>query len=119
MYFLRYSIYPWLKSYQNNSQKATILLKTVSATYIACKLYALIYNHDKHLSDRIHKWFFKTVRSLPVIGTKIQEEVNKAKADVAAQKSLYNPSYLMQLPENSSTADQMIERVEAYLNVLT
>lgn len=102
-----------------NDDKATIVLKTVSATYIACKLYAWIYNHDKHLSDRIHKWFFKKVRSLPVVGTKIQEQVNKAKADVATQKSLYNPSYLMQLPENSSTADQMIERVEAYLNMDT
>ena len=85
--------------------------------FIACKLYEWVYHNDKHVSDRVQQYFFKTLRQLPVIGDKIKAEVEKAKTDVRSQKSLYNPSYIMELPQKSSTAEEMIMRVENYLNV--
>ena len=84
---------------------------------IACKLYEWVYHNDKHVSDRVQQYFFKVLRQLPVIGDKIKAEVEKAKTEVRSQKSLYNPTYIMELPQKSSTAEEMIMRVESYLNV--
>jgi len=100
-----------------NDDKATVALKTIALTYTACKLYEWVYHNDKHVSDRIQQYFFKTLRQLPVIGDKIKAEVEKAKTEVRSQKSLYNPTYIMELPQKSSTAEEMIMRVESYLNV--
>ena len=85
--------------------------------FIACKLYEWVYHNDKHASDRIRNYFFQTLRKLPVVGDKIKAEVEKAKAEVRSQKSLYNPTYIMELPQKSSSAEEMIMRVENYLNV--
>ena len=126
-----------------NDDKATVALKTIALTYtgrdsqtihstpghicppslrvvnllIACKLYEWVYHNDKHVSDRVQQYFFKVLRQLPVIGDKIKAEVEKAKTEVRSQKSLYNPTYIMELPQKSSTAEEMIMRVESYLNV--
>jgi len=102
-----------------NDDKATVALKTIALTYTACKLYEWVYHNDKHVSDRVQQYFFKVLRQLPVIGDKIKAEVEKAKTEVRSQKSLYNPTYIMELPQKSSTAEEMIMRVESYLNMDT
>ena len=54
-----------------------------------------------------------------MIGEKIQKQVDDAKKDVRNQKSLYNPTYQMELPAKSSTTEEMIQRVENYLQVMS
>ena len=44
---------------------------------------------------------------LPIIGPKIKDEVEKAKASVRKNKDLYNPSYVLELPAKSKTVDEM------------
>merc|ERR1711892_532834 len=100
-----------------NEDKATLALKAVAITLAASKLNEIIYHHDKHFTDRVQAWFYQFVRSLPGIGEKIQLQVDEAKATVRNQKSRYNPKYIMQLPEKSSSVDEMIEKVEFYLKV--
>ena len=100
-----------------NEDKATLVLKAVLITWAASKLNEVVYHHDKHFTDRVRSWFFQFVRSLPVVGDKIQDQVDEAKASVRNQKSLYNPKYIMQLPDEPSTVDQMMEKVEFYLKV--
>lgn len=43
--------------------------------------------------------------------------MDKAKESVRNQKSLYNPKYIMQLPDKPSTVAEMMEKVEFYLKV--
>jgi len=102
-----------------NEDKATLVLKAVLITWAASKLNEVVYHHDKHFTDRVRSWFFQFVRSLPVVGDKIQDQVDEAKASVRNQKSLYNPKYIMQLPDEPSTVDQMMEKVEFYLKMDT
>merc|ERR1712106_647335 len=102
-----------------NEDKATLALKAVAITLAASKLNEIVYHHDKHFTDRVQAWFYQFVRSLPGIGEKIQLQVDEAKATVHNQKSLYNPKYIMQLPEKSSSVDEMIEKVEFYLKMDT
>jgi hypothetical protein len=66
-------------------------------------------NFDISLSfvTLIQSNFFTTLRLLPIIGPKIKNEVEKAKASVRKNKDLYNPSYVLELPAKSKTVDEM------------
>lgn len=108
------------------------VLKTAGSTLLACYIYDIVYNNDIHFTDRVQEAytelitvkldafnlsisfetliqskFFKTLRLLPIIGPKIKDEVEKAKASVRKNKDLYNPSYLLELPAKSRTVDEM------------
>jgi len=102
-----------------NEDKATLAVKSAAITILLCKVYETIYHHDKHVTERFQKWLFKAVRQLPIIGEKIQKQVDEAKESVRSQKSLYNPSYIMKLPEHSSTVEEMKVRIQHYLDMDT
>lgn len=57
-------------------------LKAILLTFATSKAYEIVYHHDKHFTDRVRNWFFQFVRTLPVIGDKIQAQVDEAKSSV-------------------------------------
>jgi len=99
--------------------RATLVVKTVGVTFAACYIYDWIYHHDKSATTRIKRNFFNMIRSLPVIGPKIAEEVAKARKSIQSGKELYHEHYLMKLPEKSSTVEEMILKIQSYIDLDT
>jgi len=102
-----------------HDDKFSLVLKTAGSTLLACYIYDIVYNNDKHFTDRLQSNFFKTLRLLPIIGPKIKNEVEKAKASVRKNKDLYNPSYVLELPAKSKTVDEMKLIIKDYLDMDT
>ena len=62
-------------------------LKAILLTLATSKAYEVVYHHDKHFTDRVRTWFFQFVRGLPVVGEKIQAQVDEAKSSAQVLKT--------------------------------
>ncbi|XP_071848508.1 sphingosine-1-phosphate lyase 1-like isoform X2 [Apostichopus japonicus] len=87
---------------------------TFFLTVILVKIWDKIFNREKDLFTTIKESFFKFVRSLPIIGAKIQEELDSTKSEIS--RNMFplkkGQKYLTHLPQKGMQADKLIEIVK-------
>uniref|UniRef100_A0A5F8G8Q2 sphinganine-1-phosphate aldolase n=1 Tax=Monodelphis domestica TaxID=13616 RepID=A0A5F8G8Q2_MONDO len=84
-------------------------------TLLIVWLYGFLFQAES-LFSRVQKKFFRIIRKVPIIGTKIQERLNKVKEDILKNLTFLKVEheYVKNLPsEGLSTAD-ILERLQDY-----
>ncbi|XP_069466838.1 sphingosine-1-phosphate lyase 1 [Ambystoma mexicanum] len=95
-----------------------LIASTLIATLLAVWLKEFLFQ-DESLFSRCKKQFFKIVRRLPFIGTKIQKQLNKALDDMADKMVTLKDgaSYVQSLPEQGLKHSEVIERLKEYTSM--
>ena len=101
----------------NNEDRASVVIKTVGTTAIACYIYDYVYNHEKSVKFRVNRNFWNFIKSLPMVGDKIREELSKVQKGIKNAPDLYHPTYMMELPQNSKTVEEVIKMIDEYSDV--
>ncbi|KAM4636004.1 sphingosine-1-phosphate lyase 1 [Discoglossus pictus] len=107
------------RHFVNERYKGVEPCHLIALTFISTLL--LVWTYDflfqpESLKSRIKKQFFKTLRSLPFVGTQIQKELDKALRDMNAQmgSSKDGVSYVTTLPKSGLQQDQVMEELKQY-----
>ncbi|XP_053307154.1 sphingosine-1-phosphate lyase 1 [Spea bombifrons] len=92
-----------------------LIALTVTSTLLSVWIYNFIFQRES-LKSRCKKQFFKTVRRLPFIGTKIQSQLNKALDEMSDRLvSLKDGmSYVKALPQTGLKQEQVMEKLKEY-----
>ncbi|XP_060097166.1 sphingosine-1-phosphate lyase 1 [Heteronotia binoei] len=88
---------------------------TVATTLLVVWLYTFITELDD-IKTRTKKWFFRTIRKLPFIGTVIKQKVNKAMDDVVSSLAfLHNGKpYVQTLPAKGLSQPEVLQKLKDY-----
>ncbi|KAL4241054.1 Sphingosine-1-phosphate lyase 1 [Mactra antiquata] len=93
-----------------------IIAYTFGFTLILVSIYSYLFDHEKSLKQRATKSFFKFVKSLPIIRTKIAAEVQKNAKQIESgfQKGLGSLKYVHKLPSKGLTEDEVMKELDRY-----
>lgn len=92
-----------------------LIASTLVVTLLAVWLHGFLFQ-DESLFSRCKKKFFKTVRKLPFIGTKIQKQLDNALEDMAGKMATLKDgaSYVRSLPVQGLKHSEVLERLKEY-----
>lgn len=94
-----------------------VVFVTAGTTLILAQIYSFLFgDHIYTLKQRIRISFFKFVRKLPLIGTKIQVEVKKGIDQMGEQSFTPKPKekYRMTLPKKGLSHEEVLDEVAQY-----
>ncbi|XP_030425832.1 sphingosine-1-phosphate lyase 1 isoform X2 [Gopherus evgoodei] len=88
---------------------------TFASTLVVVWLHGILFQPES-LTSRSKKWFFKTLRKLPFVGTIIQKQFNKALDDVASGLRFLNDGkgYIKALPAQGMSQPVLLEKMKEY-----
>ncbi|XP_053548006.1 sphingosine-1-phosphate lyase 1 [Bombina bombina] len=96
----------------------SLIAVTVGSTLLLVWLYNFIFQPESLIS-RGKKQFFRLVRRLPFIGTKIQEQLNKALNDMSEKMGTLKDgvSYVTALPHTGLKQDDVMKELKQYSSI--
>ncbi|XP_033637772.1 sphingosine-1-phosphate lyase 1-like [Asterias rubens] len=91
-----------------------IILATASIVVILGWLRGELFLHELSIFERTKLSLFRTIRSLPIIGRKIQEELDKTKASIAKDMFPLPPGvvYNTTLPDSGLSDDKLLTLIK-------
>ncbi|KAL8187007.1 UNVERIFIED_CONTAM: Sphingosine-1-phosphate lyase 1 [Gekko kuhli] len=97
------------------TEPSQLIALTVTATLLVVWLFTFITQLDD-IKSRVKKWFFRTVRKLPIIGTVIQKKLNKALDDVVSFLPFLNQGkpYVRTLPAKGLSQPEILQKLKEY-----
>ncbi|XP_040292091.1 sphingosine-1-phosphate lyase 1-like [Bufo bufo] len=108
-----------IRSFINDSFKelepSHLITLTVASTLVTIWTYNFIFQRES-IKSRCKKQFFRIIRRMPFIGSKIQNELNKA-LDYMAHGMLnekYGMSFVKTLPHTGLKQEQVMEKLKEY-----
>uniref|UniRef100_A0A8C4WIM5 Sphingosine-1-phosphate lyase 1 n=1 Tax=Gopherus evgoodei TaxID=1825980 RepID=A0A8C4WIM5_9SAUR len=92
---------------------------TFASTLVVVWLHGILFQPES-LTSRSKKWFFKTLRKLPFVGTIIQKQFNKALDDVASGLRFLNDGkgYIKALPAQGMSQPVLLEKMKEYSSMV-
>ncbi|KAM4030547.1 sphingosine-1-phosphate lyase 1 [Anomaloglossus baeobatrachus] len=108
-----------IRSFVNDSFKhlepCHLIMLTFASTMVTVWVYNFIFQRES-LKSRCKKQFFRLVRRLPIIGSKIQKELDKALDEMAHRllKAKDGISFVKTLPRNGLKQDKVMEKLKEY-----
>ncbi|XP_075697803.1 sphingosine-1-phosphate lyase 1 [Rhinoderma darwinii] len=108
-----------VRTYVNDAFKELepchLIILTFASTIVTVWVYNFIFQRES-LKSRCKKQFFRIVRRLPFIGSKIQKELDKALDDMAHRllSSKDGMSFVKTLPRTGLKQEQVMEKLKEY-----
>ncbi|XP_070544645.1 sphingosine-1-phosphate lyase 1-like [Ptychodera flava] len=102
-----------INSYCSGMEAWQIVLYTLGLTLVVVWLYRFLFDHELGLFERIQKSFFKNVRHLPIIGTKIKQEIEKTCNNVENFSFKLEPgqTYVTNLPYTGLSESKLLQLI--------
>ncbi|KAM3913487.1 sphingosine-1-phosphate lyase 1 [Leptodactylus fuscus] len=105
----------FINDYFKELEPCHLITLTFASTMVTVWAYNFVFQRES-LKSRCKKQFFRLVRSLPYIGSKIQKELDKALDEMAHR--LISPkegmSFVRTLPCNGLKQEQVMEKLKEY-----
>ncbi|XP_073541959.1 sphingosine-1-phosphate lyase 1 [Phyllobates terribilis] len=108
-----------IRSFVNDSFKdlepCHLITLTFASTLVTVWVYNFIFQRES-LKSRCKKQFFRMVRRLPIIGSKIQKELDKALDEMAHRllNAKDGMSFVKTLPRNGLKQEKVMEKLKEY-----
>ncbi|XP_056386721.1 sphingosine-1-phosphate lyase 1 [Hyla sarda] len=108
-----------IRSFLNDSLKELepchLIILTFASTLVVVWVYNFVFQRES-ITSRCKKQFFRLVRKLPYIGSKIQKELDKALNDMAHKvlNAKDGMSFVKTLPRSGLKQEQVMEKLKEY-----
>ncbi|XP_077865964.1 sphingosine-1-phosphate lyase 1-like [Saccoglossus kowalevskii] len=103
-----------VNTYCDDWEPWQIILCTLGLTVAVIWIYQFLFDHDLSPWQRLSKFFFKTIRKIPIIGPKIQQEIEKTMREIESKLFPLGPGqrYVNQLPDKGIKENELMKLIE-------